>query len=129
MSICVRQDWETLNRVWPCMVRAEFSEKPSIVALLETAQDIIVNNFSSFQIRFTFPDNVMPFARELLKEYSGNVHKVVWDTPSEKQVEAAKLVEQEKNEKNTREYFKLCNELTKLRYAHSQASRPMPQQC
>ncbi|KAH7730239.1 Protein C14C10.5 [Aphelenchoides avenae] len=114
MGICVRQDWETLNRVWPCMVRAEFSEKQSIIALLETAQDIIVNNFSSFQIRFTFPDHVMPLARELLKDYPGNMHKIVWEMPTEAELEAAKVREQEKNEKNTREYFKLCNELTKL---------------
>ncbi|KAI1719470.1 proteasome activator complex subunit 4 [Ditylenchus destructor] len=102
LSICVRQDWETLNNVWPCMVKAQHSEKPSIIALFDTAHDIIVNNFSSFQISFKFPESIMPIAKKVIEKYTGCVHVPVWPDLTEKQLKEAQL------------YYQLCDELLKL---------------
>lgn len=99
-SICVRQDWESLIKIWPTIVRAQFSEKPSVVALLENAQDIIVNNFESFQIRFSFNESIMPIAERLLDDTC--VHKPVWEKPTAEQILTSKEREKNLNENNER---------------------------
>ncbi|KAI1720671.1 proteasome-substrate-size regulator, mid region domain-containing protein [Ditylenchus destructor] len=114
LSICVRQDWETLNNVWPCMVKAQHSEKPSIIALFDTAHDIIVNNFSSFQISFKFSESIMPIAKKVIEKYNGCVHDPVWPDLTEKQLKEAQATETERNEKNIKLYYQLCDELLKL---------------
>uniref|UniRef100_A0A915D7Y9 Proteasome activator Blm10 mid region domain-containing protein n=1 Tax=Ditylenchus dipsaci TaxID=166011 RepID=A0A915D7Y9_9BILA len=114
LSICVRQDWETLNKVWPSMVKAEHSEKPSIIALLETAHDIIVNNFSSFQIYFNFPQSIMPTAEKLLVDYENCVHRPVWPDLTASQLQTAQALENRRNDHNIKSYYKLCSEMLKL---------------
>jgi hypothetical protein len=54
-SILVRQDWESLSKIWPILCRTQSPEsgKQTIIALLDHARELIINNFSSFQIEFT----------------------------------------------------------------------------
>ena len=52
-SVMLRQNWPTLLKIWPAIVNAQYSEKPSIVTLLDTIHDLVVSLFASFEIRFT----------------------------------------------------------------------------
>jgi hypothetical protein len=54
-SILVRQDWEALLKIWPalCLTQSPDPAKQSAISLLDIARELIINNFSSFQIEFT----------------------------------------------------------------------------
>ncbi|KAL3087624.1 hypothetical protein niasHS_009832 [Heterodera schachtii] len=47
----------------------------SFIQLTDLARDLIVSNFSSFQIEYYLPDSVMPLAVQLLSDYPGICHK------------------------------------------------------
>lgn len=49
-SICVRNDWLVLRKIWSATIKADHSEKPSIIALIDTIHNTIVENLESFQI-------------------------------------------------------------------------------
>uniref|UniRef100_A0A914ZKA9 Proteasome activator complex subunit 4 n=6 Tax=Parascaris univalens TaxID=6257 RepID=A0A914ZKA9_PARUN len=115
MSICVRQNWETLLRVWPAMVEAQHSEKPSIIGLLEVAQNTVVDNFESFQIRFKFPESVVTVAKEMYRADSGeSPHPPAWPIPTDKEIEAAILREEEMSDTKEKLYYSLCDRLIAL---------------
>ncbi|VDM39814.1 unnamed protein product [Toxocara canis] len=115
MSICVRQNWETLLRVWPAMVEAQHSEKPSIIALLEVAQNTVVDNFESFQIRFNFPDSTINVAKEFYRADCGeSPHPPAWSMPKDEDIEAAIVREEEMSANKEKLYYALCERLIAL---------------
>ena len=52
-AIVLKQDWETLLKIWPVILRAQHSEKPSIIALFDVIVATIAESFESFQVKFT----------------------------------------------------------------------------
>lgn len=52
-AIVLKQDWETLLKIWPVMLRQQHSEKPSIIALFDVIVHTIAESFESFQVKFT----------------------------------------------------------------------------
>ncbi|VDK48456.1 unnamed protein product [Gongylonema pulchrum] len=90
-SICVRQSWQTLFRVWPALVEAQHSEKPSVIGLIELAQNTVVDNFESFQINFKVPDGAIAAAFQFYGGESGeSIHRPAWPLPSAEEMEAAR---------------------------------------
>ncbi|MCP9257044.1 Stardust, isoform G [Dirofilaria immitis] len=109
LAICVRQNWSTLLRVWPALIEAQHSEKPSVIGLLELAQNTLVDNFESFQINFWLPDGPVDAARELYGAGGGeNIHQPAWPLPTDEETEAAIRRE------DLALYYSLCNRLVAL---------------
>lgn len=51
-SLLLRQDFQTLLRIWPTLINSKYSEKPSIVLLMDSIHDLLISHFSSFEIQF-----------------------------------------------------------------------------
>uniref|UniRef100_A0A1I7RNY6 Proteasome activator complex subunit 4 n=1 Tax=Bursaphelenchus xylophilus TaxID=6326 RepID=A0A1I7RNY6_BURXY len=113
-SIALRQDWISLLKIWPCLVKAQFSEKPSIVALLDSIHDMFMNNFASFEIYFTFPDNVLEHARNLLVNYDGCIHPPDYPGFNYMTEAESKQLEAQRNAENVKIYYELCSQLVQL---------------
>uniref|UniRef100_A0AAF5Q504 Proteasome activator Blm10 mid region domain-containing protein n=6 Tax=Wuchereria bancrofti TaxID=6293 RepID=A0AAF5Q504_WUCBA len=115
LAICVRQNWSTLLRVWPALIEAQHSEKPSVIGLLELAQNTLVDNFESFQINFWLPDGPVVAARELYAAGGGeNIHQPAWALPTDEEIEAAIERENIACEEKQKLYYSLCDRLVAL---------------
>jgi proteasome activator subunit 4 len=92
----------------------KYSEKPSIVALMDSIQDLLIGLFSSFEIEFQFPDNsIMKRANKLLENYEGCVHLRYPGLDCMSDAEARE-VEIKRNQENLSCYYDLCNKLVEL---------------
>ncbi|TKR87481.1 hypothetical protein L596_011872 [Steinernema carpocapsae] len=113
-AICLNQDWRLINKIWPALVLASKSEKRSIIDLLDTTQNLVVENFESFQIKFTVPDDAVNCAKELIKEYDNCVHRCPGGLPSVEELRAGKIIEEQRNESTEKLYYTLCKRLYEL---------------
>ncbi|KAI6213761.1 hypothetical protein M3Y94_00189800 [Aphelenchoides besseyi] len=96
------------------LVNARYSDRPSIVALTDGLHDLLVSQFASFEIYFTFPDSVIACANKLMEPYEGcrhlpNVSGFNILTNAE-----AKKFETSRNEENVQLYNSLCNTLVQF---------------
>uniref|UniRef100_A0A7E4VS87 Proteasome activator complex subunit 4 n=1 Tax=Panagrellus redivivus TaxID=6233 RepID=A0A7E4VS87_PANRE len=110
-SIVLKQYWETISEVWPTIIRAHHSEKPSILNLFDVITHIISESFESFQITYTVPEVVMASAERLIADYDGNVHKALISAPTPAEHEAYRAAEQRINEMNLHYFYKLNKDL------------------
>jgi proteasome activator subunit 4 len=110
-AIVLKQDWETLLKIWPVMLRQQHSEKPSIIALFDVIVHTIAESFESFQVKFTLPESVMKSACRLLEDYEGNIHKALIGPPTAEDLITAKELENQTNEKNLKTFTDLCMSL------------------
>lgn len=131
-ALCVRQDWEALLKIWPALCSAKYTDKPSVIVLFDMAQDIVVNNFSSFQITYNIPESVFPLAEKvssffcnfigennvfilkLIEPYEDCIHNPVWPTPTRNEYTQIHDAEKERNDKSLKLYNRLCTELLNL---------------
>jgi proteasome activator subunit 4 len=110
-AIVLKQDWETLLKIWPVILRAQHSEKPSIIALFDVIVATIAESFESFQVKFSLPQSVMNSAIRLLEDYEGNIHKALIGPPSGEDLITAQELENQTNERNIKVYTDLCMSL------------------
>ncbi|KAL7079669.1 hypothetical protein ACQ4LE_001115 [Meloidogyne hapla] len=114
-SILTRQDWEVISKIWPALCLAESPDpsKQSIVSLFDFVQDLIINNHTSFQIEFKFPNNIFKFAEALIEDYDGNIHKALPLVSKELINESIKR-EAEINARNKRTYHNIATSLCQI---------------
>jgi hypothetical protein len=125
--------------VWPALVLAQHSEKPSVIALLEVAQNTVVDNLESFQIHFEvrlrnglwkwfrclqYPEKTVKLARELWRnEDAASVHKARWMQPSDEMEALAIAKENERNCENKRQAYSHNHPSYRLRRYYSLCAR------
>ncbi|CAJ0582017.1 unnamed protein product, partial [Mesorhabditis spiculigera] len=117
-ALVLKHNWEAILKIWPTLVRAQHSEKPSIIALIEMAQNSIVDNFESFRLKEHVPEAALPYAMELLlgkaKDAGTQRHVPAKGCPSQAEIEAAHQRFDRMNARNLQNYNQLCSELLAL---------------
>lgn len=63
MFIC--RDWKYWHKVWPAIILAEHSKKPSVIALLEYIRSEIIDNVVSFCVKFEVVSSDFSFKQKL----------------------------------------------------------------
>ncbi|VDM97531.1 unnamed protein product [Thelazia callipaeda] len=114
-AICVRRNWATLEKVWPALIEAQHSEKPSVIDLLDLAQNTLIHDLESFQIKFQMPEEPITEALKLYSAASGDgVHRLAWLLPNEEEIKASIGRENSLCQHNEKLYYSLCNRLLTL---------------
>ncbi|KAF8386338.1 hypothetical protein PRIPAC_75480 [Pristionchus pacificus] len=112
LALVLRQNWEIAAKVWPALVRMQHSERPSIIRLLEIAQNTIVDSFESYRIQELRPDPAVDAAAvALLEAGRDGKHASKYGLPDDEMRAKAALYVQEQNELNQRSYDSLVQEL------------------
>ncbi|KAK7086905.1 Proteasome activator complex subunit 4 [Halocaridina rubra] len=65
-SLMVRRDWKSLNTVWPALIAAKHSEKPSIIKLMNALSDAVYYFMELFAIHHKISDGAVVAAKALL---------------------------------------------------------------
>ncbi|KAG8323597.1 Proteasome activator complex subunit 4 [Homalodisca vitripennis] len=67
VSIITRRDWSLLKTLWPAVVRAQPSEKPSVINLLNAVSESVNKQFHTLTIETQMGNKGEEFARMLLE--------------------------------------------------------------
>uniref|UniRef100_A0A915JHA1 Proteasome activator Blm10 mid region domain-containing protein n=1 Tax=Romanomermis culicivorax TaxID=13658 RepID=A0A915JHA1_ROMCU len=99
-SLLVRHHWATLIKIWPAVIKAQHSEKPSIIQLLDSIQNLVVENLQSFQIKLTFNENCTKIAKGFWKRGI----EPSWSILDDEDLKLALREEEERNCKQERHW-------------------------
>ncbi|GMT08718.1 hypothetical protein PFISCL1PPCAC_15 [Pristionchus fissidentatus] len=112
LALVLRQNWEIAAKVWPTLVRMKHSERPSIIRLLEIAQNTIVDSFESYRIQELTPDpSVDALALALLESGKEGKHAAKFGAPDATMRKEAEEYMRAQNDLNKRSYDSLVQEL------------------
>uniref|UniRef100_A0A914I0E6 Proteasome activator complex subunit 4 n=1 Tax=Globodera rostochiensis TaxID=31243 RepID=A0A914I0E6_GLORO len=114
VSIVLRQDWAHLLKLWPALCLISNPDKQSIIQLTDLARDLILANFSSFQIEYTFPDSIMPLAECLLSDYPGNLHQAIWPLPDKQKLDEFRARETQTSTDKKNAFLSLSDQLYQI---------------
>lgn len=116
-SLMLRMEFEQQYKIWPALIKVQHSEKPTIIALLETAQNMIVDNYESYRLKYEWEPANVEAAWKLLKaadETSPLYDADMLQGPSTAELEKYKNLLTEKYEKSKSNYFLLIEQLFTL---------------
>uniref|UniRef100_A0A8R1I1B4 BLM10_mid domain-containing protein n=1 Tax=Caenorhabditis japonica TaxID=281687 RepID=A0A8R1I1B4_CAEJA len=116
-SLMLRMEFEQQAKIWPALVKIQHSEKPSIIALLETAQNIIVDNYESYRLKYEWEPKNVEAAWKLLKaadEGSPLYNTEMLQGPSVEQIDKYKGYLEDKYQKAKASYYLLIDQLFAL---------------
>ncbi|XP_052744002.1 proteasome activator complex subunit 4A isoform X2 [Bicyclus anynana] len=63
-----KQDWDVVRALWPAILKAPLSEKPSILRLEQAFSDCLHRHFPAVNTRLTMTDSAIQLAKKLLSE-------------------------------------------------------------
>ncbi|XP_028036645.1 proteasome activator complex subunit 4-like isoform X2 [Bombyx mandarina] len=106
--LIAKQDWEVARTLWPAILKAPLSEKPSILKLEQAFGDTIHRNFPAVNTRLVIPQSAIDAAARLLTEEQLN------DAEFVEMLKKAKQNETAFSDRNERLYNELILELVDL---------------
>lgn len=104
-------NWEVLKEIWPAIVDAPYSEKPSIIKLLEQISSTILKYSDTIQIELKVTEEVLNEAKML---WSDGVPLLFEPCPSPETIDKAKDALLLRNQKNIFNYNTLVSKLVDL---------------
>ncbi|CAN7938235.1 unnamed protein product [Ixodes hexagonus] len=100
-------DWEALSQLWPALVGARHSEKPSIIWLLEHILESLQKYLETMQVTLKVPDSCVQTARRV---WEGPEPRPSLTQPTDQEVAEGLLAEERRNDHYLRVYEDLvCN--------------------
>lgn len=105
-------DWNHLKELWPTLVTSPFSDKISIVRLLDRICTLVHKVFDTFALRIGYDEKIKEQARRAWS--FGDIDLQKYPRPDKQMiVETSKKVE-ERNKNRVEDYKQLTNRLTEL---------------
>ncbi len=113
-SLLTARDWSTLNELWPALVNAQHSEKPSIIRLLDVEITGYVRKyFDTLTLTVDIPKNCIEVAKKVWTE-NKSLPKPAFNYPSDEEISNALKIAKARNEANTNYYNDLIDKLVRL---------------
>ena len=113
-SLLTARDWSTLNLLWPALVNAKHSEKPSIIRLLDVEITGYVRKyFDTLALNIVIPDSCVSVARTVWTQNKSNP-KPAFDCPTDTEINTALKLAQKRNDTNIDLYKDLVEKLVSL---------------
>ncbi|XP_074661309.1 proteasome activator complex subunit 4A-like [Tubulanus polymorphus] len=108
--LATKRNWDVVGQLWPAIVKAQHSEKPSIIAIIESIIDRIHKDLHHPVIYITTSENCIEASRAMWNS------KPEPSAPqaSPEQIQHGLKMEQERNQKNVTSYLKVLHDLVKL---------------
>lgn len=106
-SLLIAHDWSTLTQLWPALVNAQHSEKPSIIKLID--HDItgsVRKNFDTFMIKFTVPQETLDKVKLMFYE-NQSLPKPSYEFPTAEELSLSVQRANERNDRNLSSYNNL----------------------
>jgi len=103
-----RRNWSVVRQLWPALVKAQPSEKPSVITLLNAITDTVLKHFPTICIDIEIKDKGEEAAK-LLWENSTPTPEL--SLPSSEEISAAQERLAEQNKRNKSDYLELLDSL------------------
>ncbi|XP_068219564.1 proteasome activator complex subunit 4-like isoform X1 [Palaemon carinicauda] len=110
-SLMVRRDWESLNMLWPAVISAKHSEKPSIIKLMNAISDSIYYYMELFAIYHKVSDGAVTAAKAVLASKNPSHSEL---TVSPEAIDAARKQLAKTGDHNNYMYNNLIEKMSKL---------------
>lgn len=111
--LIVKNDWHCVQRLWLALLRTNLSEKPSVVRLLDLANDAIHNEFPTVAIDYDIPVECVENAQALLSPTQLAQHIKT------ENVEAGLATFRRQNENNYKLYLNILHEILQITHNNS----------
>ncbi|XP_022243744.1 proteasome activator complex subunit 4-like [Limulus polyphemus] len=110
-SPLILHDWDVLKKTWPAIIKAQHSEKPSIINLLNQISENIQKYMNTPQLQLKVSANCLEAAMTL---WCRTKPLPSLECPTDKEIEEGKQKELRKNEMNISNYQDLVKSLVDL---------------
>lgn len=110
--IVIDPNWSYLKEIWPALVSSPYSDRPSIVKLLDRICGLVQKGFDTFELRTSFKDTVKEHAKSIWK--SDCIDKNKYKQPDDELTKQVLSKVETRNNRRVQDYNDLTLKLTEL---------------